>query len=293
MNKVSVIIPVYNCQDFLEKCLESVLNQTYENIEVILINDGSTDNSLMICKKIEKIDNRVKVFSKKNGGPSSARNFGLKKSTGDYVMFVDSDDFIENNMIEMMLFNNDSKYDVIITNQITFPNNKCNKFNDCYSSDFFEFIVCNNVWGPFSKLIKRSIINNSFDESYFIAEDLLFFYELSNNVKNFKFIDDAMYHYVINNNSLMNNKKYYDKILKSFDVFEKIINESSNKNVINQIIYTYLDNIYKLRNKGMNINYKLKKKSLELTVKYLFSNFKLNNKKFKSLYKLFYIMLKF
>lgn len=93
--KISVIIPVYNSEKYIERCLKSVVNQSYKDLEIILIDDGSTDNSSLICKKWEKLDNRVKYFRKENGGPSTARNYGLKHVSGDYIHFLDSDDWID------------------------------------------------------------------------------------------------------------------------------------------------------------------------------------------------------
>lgn len=99
---VSVIIPVYNCEPYLVHCLDSVLGQSYANLEVLLVDDGSTDESLKICKGYEEQDRRVKVFHKENGGQSSARNLGLDKCSGDYIMFVDSDDYISPLMVEKL-----------------------------------------------------------------------------------------------------------------------------------------------------------------------------------------------
>lgn len=112
--KVSIVIPVYNTDKYLEECLQSVITQTYQKLEIICVNDGSTDNSLAILEKFAGLDNRVQVFSKVNegkGGAASARNYGLGKATGKYIMFLDSDDFFEINMIELMVSsaeNNDS-----------------------------------------------------------------------------------------------------------------------------------------------------------------------------------------
>lgn len=100
---VSVIIPVYNSEKYLSECLESVANQSYHNIEIILIDDGSHDNSGTICDEFAAKDERIKVIHKENGGVSSARNVGLAIMSGVYVTFVDSDDYIKNNMIEQML----------------------------------------------------------------------------------------------------------------------------------------------------------------------------------------------
>ena len=94
MDKISVIVPVWNAHDYLERCIDSIINQTYNNLEILLVDDGSTDDSLEICERYAKQDNRVRVFHKENGGQASARNFALEYSTGDYIGFVDDDDWI-------------------------------------------------------------------------------------------------------------------------------------------------------------------------------------------------------
>jgi len=101
--KISVIVPVYNVEKYLEECIESIINQTYKNLEIILVDDGSTDISVSICKKYEKLDNRIKVIQKINGGLSSSRNVGLDNATGEYIMFSDSDDFYTLDACEVML----------------------------------------------------------------------------------------------------------------------------------------------------------------------------------------------
>ena len=103
MKKVSIIIPVYNVEGYLIKCIQSIVKQTYSNIEIILINDGSTDESGSICKKMEEIYYNIKVINQNNKGVSAARNAGLKESVGDYIMFVDPDDWCEPNMVERMV----------------------------------------------------------------------------------------------------------------------------------------------------------------------------------------------
>lgn len=102
---ISIIVPVYNVEKYLEQCIESILNQSYQNLEIILINDGSIDNSGLICDRYKQIDLRIKVIHKENGGQSSARNVGLNIAKGSYVGFVDSDDWIEFNMYEMLYKN--------------------------------------------------------------------------------------------------------------------------------------------------------------------------------------------
>lgn len=102
MDLISVIVPVFNAEKYLNSCIESILSQSYENLELLLINDGSTDNSLDICKRYNKIDNRIRVISKQNSGVSNTRNHGIEVSKGEYITFVDSDDMIKENMLKVL-----------------------------------------------------------------------------------------------------------------------------------------------------------------------------------------------
>lgn len=123
--KVSVVIPVYNTARYLRDCLDSVINQSYTNIEIVCVNDGSTDNSIEILKEYEKNDKRVKVYSKENEGKgaASARNMGLDNASGDYILFLDSDDIFDVNMIELLSNNvNDTNADVVVFDAIKFDN---------------------------------------------------------------------------------------------------------------------------------------------------------------------------
>ena len=97
---VSIIVPVYNVEKYLSKCIESLINQTYTNIEILLINDGSTDNSKKICEQFKEKDSRIKLINKENGGLSDTRNKGLQEAIGKYIAFVDSDDYINENTVE-------------------------------------------------------------------------------------------------------------------------------------------------------------------------------------------------
>ena len=99
---ISIIVPVYNVEKYLKKCVDSIVNQTYKNLEIILVDDGATDNSGKICDELVELDNRIKVYHKKNGGLSDARNYGVERATGDYIGFVDSDDYIDAEMYEKL-----------------------------------------------------------------------------------------------------------------------------------------------------------------------------------------------
>ena len=102
MEKISIIIPVYNVEKYLKTCLDSVINQTYQNLEIILVNDGSTDNSGKICEEYKRTNSRIILIHKKNEGLSAARNTGLGIATGEYISFLDSDDYISNDMLETL-----------------------------------------------------------------------------------------------------------------------------------------------------------------------------------------------
>ena len=108
-NKISIIVPIYNTEQYLERCLKSLINQDYKNIEIILVNDGSDDNSLAICNKYKKNDDRIIVIDKQHTGVSDTRNIGIKRATGDYIGFVDSDDYIDKNMFKKLI-NGAEKY---------------------------------------------------------------------------------------------------------------------------------------------------------------------------------------
>ena len=107
---ISVIVPIYNVEDYISKCIESIINQTYKNLEIILVNDGSKDKSFDISLEYEKKDERIKLFTKENGGLSDARNYGLDRATGKYLAFIDSDDFVDLLMFETMINEIEKKY---------------------------------------------------------------------------------------------------------------------------------------------------------------------------------------
>ena len=117
MEKISVIVPVYMSELYLEKCLDSIVQQTYQNLEIILINDGSTDGSAAICQRYQNQDERVKVYHKRNGGVSSSRNRALEVVTGDYIVFVDNDDWLELDHIQNL-------YDLLKKNRCRYCNRK-------------------------------------------------------------------------------------------------------------------------------------------------------------------------
>lgn len=213
MNKlVSIIIPVYNVEKYLLECLDSVIAQTYSNIEIFLINDGSTDNSGKICDEYAQKDSRVKVIHKENGGVSSARNVGLDLTQGEYITFIDSDDFVDKTYIEKMYdalekSNADlvfCKYANYIDKKIEYPqesipkqltvNNEDKEFID-FISRFFA--LKKNIMGSACRVLyRKELINNYyFHLGIKISEDLLFLMQIIQNAKSINSIDEYLYFY--------------------------------------------------------------------------------------------------
>lgn len=204
--KISIIVPIYNVERYLDRCIESIVNQTYDNLEVILIDDGATDNSGKICDKWKKKDNRILVIHKKNGGVSKARNEGIKIATGDYIGFIDSDDYIEEDMYEFLVNNlNDKNADISICS-VYDVNEKNIKHNKLENID----IVMNNVTGltnifkngyygngMHNKLFKSNLIkNNYFPEDIKNGEELIVLFRAFKNSDRIVYESIPKYYYV-------------------------------------------------------------------------------------------------
>ena len=185
--KVSIIIPIFNAEKFIDKCLESVINQTYKNIEILCIDDGSTDNSRKILDSYKERDERVKIFFKCNSGVSDTRNIGIEKSSGEYICFVDSDDYLDENYIERMIYYC-PEYDLIKTGYKTINNSIVNKIS-IYNTEKFLLkditypVELNNFLLTFeyssccARIIRRKILlenNIRFKTNLKYSEDMLF-----------------------------------------------------------------------------------------------------------------------
>ena len=150
MDKISVIVPVYNVEKYIEKSIISIINQSYTDIEIIVVNDGSTDDSIKICELLSKKDSRISIYNKENGGLSSARNFGMNFATGKYVIFIDSDDYIDKDMLAE-LYGNITKYDAdvsvcgiynVYSGKTVPQNDDTNIFFECAKEDFIrEYLI--------------------------------------------------------------------------------------------------------------------------------------------------------
>ena len=222
----SIIIPVYKTEDYLRKCIASILNQSFTNYEVILINDGSPDNCPKICDEYAKQDARIIVIHKENGGVSSARNEGIKIAKGDYIWFVDSDDYIEENALEILK----GHIDRTTADLYVFEHG----FNEYYEVTNMDNLLCDHYFKyhfgfePWNKVYKReTIAENSlfFDCEEKVGEDLLFNVNFYTKMKNCLFVDEKLYNYVVRENSAMTTKdnKRYEKQMRLFFKISNLI----------------------------------------------------------------------
>ena len=234
-DKVSIICAVYNSEMYLDECIKSIQNQTYNNFELILVDDGSTDQSFDICKKYSKIDNRIKAFTKTNGGVSSARNYGISKSTGKFIAFIDSDDVFCNNMIEKLIkiYNNNKielcicGYNLFYKKKIVPVNSKERIVNNLQLKE--ELFENSSVGGyTWNKIFLSDIIHKnklSFNEHLRMCEDLLFCFEYSKFVNSCYICNDSLINYRIRERSISRNSK---NVLSIFDFFKIIKKHEEN-----------------------------------------------------------------
>lgn len=232
---ISVIVPVYNAEFYLRQCIDSIIKQTYTNLEIVLVNDGSTDNSGKICDEYKEIDSRIKVIHKMNGGVSSARNAGLDVCTsgGDYIAFVDSDDWIESDMFEKLyneikrvngdivvcgyyIDKQDQTYIKKLEKGIFVGND--NVLKKCFYNKNFP----NAVW---CKLYNKNIFNEVRFPEGKLYEDMLIILDVLEKTSVVSIIPEAFYHYSQRLNSIMNEKTYhksFEKILACENILEKV-----------------------------------------------------------------------
>ena len=241
---ISIIVPIYNTEKYLGQCLDSILNQTYTNFEVLLVNDGSTDSSGMICQEYVENDSRFRYFEKDNGGVASARNLGLERSGGAYITFIDSDDWVEPNYLDVLytaLKENDT--DVAISTYKRFAQDGVFYLRS-YSREDDEFLnigtrsrdsfleilprlgeLDHSFYSISSKLIKREIIGNLlFDEQISYAEVLNFFFYLYLGVESVVFVRDYTYVYRTHDASTSQNVNEL-QALQELEIYKKMFQQ--------------------------------------------------------------------
>ena len=225
MSKVSVIVPVYNVEKYINRCAESLVNQTLDDIEIIFVNDGSKDNSKKIIEFYqEKFANKVKYVEKENGGLSSARNFGIPYATGEYIAFLDSDDYVELDMYETM-YNKakEEDFDMVECDFIwEYPDKKRIDIGEIYSGKKEALEKARVV--AWNKLYKREVVINShilFPKGL-IYEDVEFFYKIIPSLSKIGFIKKPFIHYIQRDNSISNTQN--ERTKEIFTILDNVIN---------------------------------------------------------------------
>ena len=226
--KVSVIVPVYNVERYLEKCLNSLVNQTLDDIEIIVVNDGTKDNSQKIIDKFTKKYKNVKGYIKENGGLSSARNYGLKYATGEYIGFVDSDDYVELDMYEK-LYNKakEKDFDVVACNINYVYENRVVEVSSNVTKDLFDkkdiknsmLNIYTTVW---NKIYKKELFNKGvFFKEKVWYEDVEFLYRLYPYINSIGTINEYLYNYLQRSGAI--SKTYDDRVYNYIDNWNGII----------------------------------------------------------------------
>ena len=212
--KLSIIIPVYNAEDYLSRCLDSILNQAMNSYEVILVDDGSTDSSALICDRYSATDPRFRTVHKSNGGVSSARNAGLNLAKGEYIMFVDSDDALASDALEALTSKLNGE-DLVLGGFIEYIGDIPNRnvvpsigktYSEATLAEFFDANIrrnCEMLDAPWAKLFKRkSLESYRFNEQLNYAEDKLFVFDFLSRCKTIYTCPSVVYHYYIRPDSL-------------------------------------------------------------------------------------------
>lgn len=236
---ISIIVPVYKVEEYLNECVESIVNQTYNNIEIILVDDGSPDNCPRMCDEWVQKDNRIKVIHKENGGVSSARNAGLKAALGEWVWFVDSDDSAEIDALEKLIVYTENA-DLVVFNS---------KINDFYIKDecFFDDYYFKYLFGfePWNKLYKLAIIkenNLQFDIEETIGEDLLFNITYYQFADKYRFTARKYYNYRIREDSAMHsgNAERLEQQLRLYSKIFDIYKDKQEERILAQLYIMHL-----------------------------------------------------
>ena len=251
--KLSIIIPVYNTENYISQCLDSLINQSLKELEIICIDDESKDNSLLILQKYQTKDNRIKVISKKNEGVSPTRNLGIELAKGEYLCFVDSDDYVDLELYELA-YETAKKFnaDLVAFRWHHFVG-KIDKFKEKNTSFVPLFNVMEKLWDkasilPWNKIIRREIFKDKNVRffPYDFAEDIFFNYNMYPRIKNISFIDKAFYHYREGREGKLSRISYNQKFVKSNNMFPLLYESWKNGNFIKgreNLLFSFLFSI--------------------------------------------------
>jgi glycosyltransferase involved in cell wall biosynthesis len=291
---ISIVVPIYNVEKYLPKCIESILNQTYTNFELILVNDGSPDNSRQICEEYARRDDRIRVINKENGGLSSARNTGIHKAAGEYLGFIDSDDYIDESMYQE-LYNNAIRYsaDVVICDFIKVQEDQVPKMdNSEYIAESFSNIqALKQLYDPVienrvkwviacNKLYKKCLFYDLKFEEGRIYEDEFIAHKILYKSNKITFIPNKLYYYVQRPTSIVGSPfsvKKFDRVYalkERVDFLRKIDQKDLSNLASNQFMELFFWN-YRMALLDLNISkreLKMLKRAFEKSLIQLIEN---------------------
>lgn len=245
--KISVIIPVYNVEAYLRKCIDSVCNQTYQNLEIILVDDGSTDTSGQICDEYSLKDDRIIVYHINNSGPGIARNYGIEKSHGDYIAFVDSDDWIEPEMYKTLIEISEKEDLPIVGCSVmteyedgTSKNNYANRSSGNISGERCILDILyqtENAWGAmYNKIYRKEVFNTIRFPEISNMEDYVVSTQIFLNREKIYFYNVPMYHYIFRTGSLSKKTDFSENDILLFKISDNIRERLKNSNAKNEIL---------------------------------------------------------
>lgn len=254
---LSIIVPVYNVEKYLKECLESILNNYQNGVEILLINDGSTDSSGELCDLYADKYDYIKVFHKENGGLSSARNYGISQSLGKYIWFIDSDDYIPGGVVDKLFNKFEKNVDLVVGNyECFYPDErivKCKDFSDSDNTDepFYKVLYTKGCISYMAVrfIVKKSILmqNDIFFTEKIYHEDEDWTPRMALNIKSFDIIESNMYNYRLGLATsimgMLNPKKVYDK-LKISRRFNDIINSNKQDDSANEFLRYKLEHVF-------------------------------------------------
>lgn len=279
---VSIIVPIYNAAEYLQDLLDSVKKQIFDNYELILVNDGSTDNSEKICIDNTKTNHKIKYFKKENTGVSDTRNYGIEKSTGKYICFIDADDILDKNYLNDLVYSIDKydlscceyrKFSIQIDNMATIPLVS----KEYIGKEIYQILYDQYGGYLWNKLFVRDIIVNynlKFNKEISMCEDMLFVFEYLKHANSVICINRQNYNYRIVDSSAsknLNNMKWFSL----FKTLDKIISERKlyTEKLYNTIMYSYIFYLYEARYRlkcnKKNENYTIYKKNINNRIKSL------------------------
>ena len=250
--KISVVVPIYNAEKYLKKCLDSIINQTYDNLEIILVNDGSTDKSLEICESVRNGDSRITIINKENKGVSTARNKGIESSNGEFIIFIDADDYLDKNMFEILvedaIKNNIDLVmcgyrNVDINGNILYESSPMDEKyfdvktfkNNLFKTNYYRELICN-------KLFRLEIIKNNnirFREDIHINENILFLLDFAKYGYRYSYDNEKLYNFLYNRSGATH-AKFNLKKVSVLSSYIRLLDYDLEKSILNKVKYKYL-----------------------------------------------------